>query len=403
MKKIIYLLLFALLGASGCSKDESVIPEEDFTDEALATLGITAGTTRFSVSSAEQMEAFAYIVNKNSATYGSSKVTLSKDIDMKGVDWTPIGWFTDYSTDNSAIFKGTFDGGDYTISNLTIDSSLSTHVGLFGYIDGATIKDLTLTDVSISASKSEYVGAITGYMSGNTTIENCHVSDAKIVGSNYVGGIAGYAYETNTSKSINITYCSSTKGDISGSDYIGGIVGSSFRLNLTASWNDSTISGVTYIGGVAGSGSSSQYKGCYNQGAATATTDYVGGIIGLELYGLENLQSGVVSCYNSGTLSNSTGSFTGGIIGAVESAVTAAANYYKSTSSTAIGGYTTSTDDDDSGNGSDNNSDNTDPTGFNKYSDGDDIITPMNESLSETGVDEYEYYDDGSNPALQAV
>ena len=97
--------------------------------------------------------------------------TLTADITLTG-EWTPIG--TDYR--NS--YTGTFDGGNHTISGLTVKGS-DEYAGLFGYIgkDGGTVKNVVLKDVQIT-SNNQYanVGGMAGINNG--TIENCSVSGA---------------------------------------------------------------------------------------------------------------------------------------------------------------------------------------------------------------------------------
>ena len=68
---------------------------------------------------------------------------LTADIDLANHEWTPIGRLTaDYI---NTAFKGNFDGGGHTISNLFIANSSDFSVGLFGYIDNATISNLRVS------------------------------------------------------------------------------------------------------------------------------------------------------------------------------------------------------------------------------------------------------------------
>ena len=65
-------------------------------------------------------------------------ITLDKNIDLTGKDWTPIG--TDY--DNS--YKGTFDGGGHTITGLTFTTN-DEYAGLFGWLNRAgTVKNVVM-------------------------------------------------------------------------------------------------------------------------------------------------------------------------------------------------------------------------------------------------------------------
>ena len=87
---------------------------------------------------------------------------LMQDIDMAGRYWSP--------TEN---FAGTFDGGNFTVSNLNIKGS-AENVGLFANMQaGATVKDLTLENVTVMASgNAKFVGVIAGTNAGTITNVN---------------------------------------------------------------------------------------------------------------------------------------------------------------------------------------------------------------------------------------
>ena len=125
--------------------------------------------------------------------------------------WQPVGT-------SSAPFKGILDGNGKTISGLWINRSNTSYVGLFGYCNGATIKNLTINDAEINGET--YVGVISGYDYNYNEVSNCILS-GKVNGVKYVGGCTGYAY-----KSIYNGISSSV--DIIGGDYTGGIAGSEY-------------------------------------------------------------------------------------------------------------------------------------------------------------------------------
>lgn len=85
---------------------------------------------------------------------------LLSDLDMTGIDWTPI-----------ADFSGNLDGNNKTISNLAIDevAPKSKDMGLFGNITAeGSVKDLLLKDVTIHAekTKAENIGTFVGTLEG---------------------------------------------------------------------------------------------------------------------------------------------------------------------------------------------------------------------------------------------
>jgi len=115
------------------------------------------------------------------------------DIDMTGVtDWEPIGDLIDTST-----FTGVYNGNYKNIKNLTIICSQYDAQGLFGFIDGGTVKNLGVIDLYFSYNGSGWGGGgIVAYFQ-NGLVDNCYVTGEIIIGSNAswssVGGIAGGA------------------------------------------------------------------------------------------------------------------------------------------------------------------------------------------------------------------
>ena len=89
--------------------------------------------------------------------------TLTADITLTD-NWTPIG-------NDSNRYTGTFDGEGHTISGLQLSSIGSNNVGLFGYVDGGTVKNLNLTNVSVSGKW--FVGGVVGNDYGGT-ITDCY-------------------------------------------------------------------------------------------------------------------------------------------------------------------------------------------------------------------------------------
>ena len=112
---------------------------------------------------------------------------LNDDIDATatsgwdgGAGFLPVGNAT-------SKFNGSLDGNDHTITGLYIERRGITHVGLFGYNDGARVSNLTLSSATIKGS--DVVGAIAGESIGGS-IENCTVT-GYVHGMTYIGGIVG--------------------------------------------------------------------------------------------------------------------------------------------------------------------------------------------------------------------
>ena len=86
---------------------------------------------------------------------------LMNDIDLTdwlaenypGQGWQPVG-------SSSEPFKGILDGNNKTISGFSINRTTTDYVGLFGYVSGATIKNLTLKG---TIKGKGYVGSLMGH------------------------------------------------------------------------------------------------------------------------------------------------------------------------------------------------------------------------------------------------
>ena len=225
-------------------------------------------------------------------------ITLDKNIDLTGKDWTPIG--TDY--DNS--YTGTFDGGGHTITGLTITTK-DQFVGLFGWLNKAgTVKNVVMEGVQITSNQiyGGSIGGVAGYSWG--TIENCSVS-----------------------------------GSVSGTVYVGGVVGAQIGGSITGCSSSATVKGTVDVGGVAGqTNSSATLTACYATGNVIIEMDPKKNIAGGSLVGM-NAGSSLLACYATGNVT-STGSSTGymhigGFLGNNYTTVTAC--YWKNNHEQGIG------------------------------------------------------------------
>lgn len=117
----------------------------------------------YEISTAAQLQWFASQVNGKNASING---VLTADIDLSSLEgdyWTPIG---DGVDDADIVFKGVFDGNNHVVSGLTVRPSLGS--GLFGYVNGATIRNLVIshpvlsqTSLEISRTNS-FVGSLCG-------------------------------------------------------------------------------------------------------------------------------------------------------------------------------------------------------------------------------------------------
>ena len=252
---------------------------------AAKDLGYTIESNgSYTVTSADGLMNIAKLVNGGKTDIN---ITLDKNIDLTGKDWTPIGT----SFDNS--YKGTFDGGGHTITGLAVTTN-DQFVGLFGYLNRAgMVKNVVMEGIQITSNHMfGCTGGVVGYSWG--TIENCSVS-----------------------------------GSVSGTDCVGGVVGSQKAGSIIGCSSSATVKGKHYVGGVAG------------EKWGTMTACYATGNVTLEIASQKNLSGGgvvglnggsrVLACYATGNVT-STGSSTGNVhIGGLfgDSYTTVTACYWK--------------------------------------------------------------------------
>ena len=224
------------------------------------------GNGSYTVTSADGLMNVAELVNGGKTDIN---ITLDKNIDLTGKDWTPIGT----SFDNS--YTGTFDGGGHTITGLTITTK-DQFVGLFGYLNRAgTVKNVVMEGVQITSNQiyGGSIGGVVGYSWG--TIENCSVS-----------------------------------GSVSGTKCVGGVVGAQKAGSITGCSSSATVKGTVDVGGVAGEKWGSM-TACYATGNVTLEIDSPKNLSGGGLVGF-NGGSSVLACYATGNVT-STGSSTGNV------------------------------------------------------------------------------------------
>ena len=137
---------------------------------------------------------------------------LAIDIDLTGIDWTPIG-------NASTRFTGKFYGRGYKILNMscTKDPAVQGR-GLFGGTRGATLDGITVTG-TVSAT-SYFTGGLVGTAEG-TLITNCHANCDVYSGDYHTGGLVGAISESTV-----VTGCSAEGTVVTGDDRAGGLVGS---------------------------------------------------------------------------------------------------------------------------------------------------------------------------------
>ena len=195
----------------------------------------------------------------------AKKIVQTADIDFEGGYMLPIGT-------ESNPFESVYDGGYYRIENMNIVGGNAVNMGLFGYTDGATIKNLTLMNSSVSGRGN--VGAVIGY-GNDTTLERVGVYDGTTTLMEEQASGTGIFLTNGTSvASMNKasgTYTNSALGNNSTRYTI---------LNVMiedAVENSSDEAG--YAGDLAGNLNNSTIDTCYERKSNTENSE-IGGLVG---------------------------------------------------------------------------------------------------------------------------
>ena len=178
------------------------------------TLPITVGDINYAISTPADLMAVKYNM--------AGDFTLENDIDMTGVDFTPIGIEGNTSV---AKFTGTFDGKGHIIKGLKYDNADKGEVGLFSQTENATITNLGIEGAHFVGNAN--VGGIVGRMYGGITA-NCATLNSYIEGRDHVASIAGEINNTQDGETYNggsVSNCFSDAVVKSREYQAGGIVG----------------------------------------------------------------------------------------------------------------------------------------------------------------------------------
>ena len=199
------------------------------------------------ISTADELQA----IGENKESLAKSYM-LMNDIDFEGWNgiWQAIGTM-------EKSFSGTFEGNNYTISNLTMDlqeqGQEQEGIGLFGAIDGEEAKVSNLKLENINVKGHIYAGGlagILGYYNGGQII-NTYVTGTVSTceyPSEFAGGLVGWQMRGQIINSHSM--CTVDGGR--GGHYIGGLVGSNIYGSITSSYATGEVSGHQSVGGLVG-------------------------------------------------------------------------------------------------------------------------------------------------------
>ncbi|MCL2350831.1 MAG: RHS repeat protein, partial [Defluviitaleaceae bacterium] len=215
---------------------------------------------------------------------------LVNDIDMTGVDWIPLGT-------RAMPFTGMIDGNGFTIKNLNIYRPGQEDVGLFGRNSG-TIINIAVYDARVVGANN--TGIIAGHNTGNI-IDSRAYGASVVNGRDNVGGIAGH--------NLGGILRTFTTSSVFGNNNVGGFAGLVAGGNIEQGYATGEVSGENNVGGFVGhlTDSSSAIRNAFASGQVFSSGNGAG-FVGL-------LASGRIE--NSYSISNNANGFSGNTSGMI--------------------------------------------------------------------------------------
>ena len=256
---------------------------------------VAGSDTPISDASMEVVVAGSIYVYKLSMTYEGYELMVNLDFEVAssyasgtinmdwttGSGWDPVG---NAGADGKTLsedhegFVAIFEGNGHTISNLFIDRSSETYLGLFGFVSGSTaeLRNLGMVDVEVTGDR--HVGGLVG-ANVKGTVSGSYATGS-VTGSvtgfgNSVGGLVGI----NQKGTVSSSYAT---GLVTGKAEVGGLVGINFG-DISGSYATGTVTGVAKLGGLVGI-NFGDISSSYAMGAVTIHVKIgplVGGLVGL--------------------------------------------------------------------------------------------------------------------------
>ena len=242
----------------------------------------------FTLTTAEQLAGLSKLVNEGNSFAGKT-INLATNVDLDNQKWTPIG-------NSNNIFKGIFDGGSHTISNLNVGELGQSNIGLFGMTSDGEVKNLTIKNATVYGRLNVGVVAGTPYTSKYTNITVS--GKVRVEGMAYVGAVGGknaYANWDTVKVSVDpgsYVKANSIENGTAYRTYVGGVIGFMGEGNHTMSNITSNIDvyGTTIdVGGITGIAHyGNTFKNCTSTGnvyitnaTEAAEAEEIGGIAGV--------------------------------------------------------------------------------------------------------------------------
>lgn len=334
------ILVNGVLNINGNSHSLDLTADNGYQLSSASAINLNGASSGFSV------DGTAYTVVRDVNQFQgissnlSGQYVLATNIDASdttgwnaGAGFAPLG-------DSTTPFSGTLDGLGHAVSNLFINRGSADNVGLFGYAQNASLRNIGLTSASIIGQSN--VGGLLGYLNtslaGSSSIQNSYVS-GNIIATSNGGGLLGNNNNAGGTVNLNLNY---SLGAVGGGSSLGGLIG----YSLTTDGGNTLVSNSYSASNVAATGSnagglmgwnyttntgsvatSSVVSNSYATGSVYAPGGArVGGLVGVNLASNSAFSTATVSdSYASGAVTGS--SSVGGLIG-INSDYASASNSY---------------------------------------------------------------------------
>jgi hypothetical protein len=227
-------------------------------------------------------------------------LVLGADIDLGGEDWTPIG---SGSVTNAGVitagdvpFTGVFDGRGHIVDNFKVsvpaDAPAGYAAGLFGILNGATVKNVVIGPKAVFEGQSaamSFIGGVAGFAL-NSTMEGCtnkatmSLTAAKDATRECLAGIVGEMYTAEGDYASYVKNCVNE-----------GSITSKNSVNANNGGNGLSVAGIV---GFSDGKNFNYIQNCTNKVAIAAEATRLAGIVASA-----NAKTKVEDCVNEGKIS----------------------------------------------------------------------------------------------------
>ena len=314
--------------------DENGITDDmlDKYSELMELFGEGTSENPFIVSSSSHLKRIRDVANdhvlNNLLLFPKTHFLQTAHIDLEQASWNSdknYGWMPIGDLNNNP-FRGIYNGNGFEIYGMWIKRPDSGGLGLFGYAENATFRNINMVNPTIDGNfaAGSILGAVVtqGNKRTQTNIVNCTTMGGRISaksGSAAIGGLVGLA---DMESKVMIEGCSNMGTAVYGSYGVGGIIGAGSIFSNTTLQTCQNLADIkaeyTGCGGIVGSCDTLMIMSCSNEGTISGALSYSPSDTNNSGIGAGGIAGGtgmafVYTCTNNGIISGHTG--VGGIIG----------------------------------------------------------------------------------------